>query len=988
MPPAATLDPRKDVVVAWNNATTADMDAVPSNEFIIHAEIWSPGSKSTGALTFRSKVSSTALRKKASEKPTSAHDDGRKLKERSSWLSGSGKGAGHWRSVTCKLIEEDDHATLNIIFEDSVVYSILIHTMHTTEVRLADRSLFNRPDCLGLHCKPGNGSTTSGFLSPLYIAFPSTDAVNAWTALLRSYTVPEIYGRRVASAQGGLYRMWRQVELQIIQGRNLGTARLVDSPSSPTTYSPDDGQPDGSRDEMDLFCEIVLDNDHPAARTSVKRAGGEPFWHESFTFGDLPPFGALFVNIWREKRSLAAAIGVGSPQLPSSGLGAAPATNVGGSAAIFGGVEIALANFRRGEWVEGWFPVLLGGAAANGIQVGEIKMKVRIDEEIVLPAEAYGPLLASLSQRNYLDVLYDLEKKLKVEQVSNQIIPLAVASNVLLTDIFALADREVDGSSAHHTLFRGNSVLTKTMELAMSWYGKQFLDRSIGNVVRRMCAERVAIEVDPVRLGIPAAGGGIGPGGGTGRLKDLEANVQLLVKWCQEFWSDIWKVRGECPNELRKLFEHIRKLVEARYSADYPELRWQCVSAFCFLRFIVPAILHPHLFGLCQGLPPPPVQRSLTLVAKVIQSLANLNANVQKEEFMRGVKDFVVHNLAAMIDYIVVVSNPVPDQYVAGPQGLEPRERTHIHDSLRERLPTLLLLARESVPLLPYLLDVPKHLATLSSAVVRSQRRPSSDEPALKELVKLCYDVEARALQCVTRLAQRPTLSISPPGARPGSGNALSAGGTRRSHRQRSAPAQQQQYGSGPEPPLPGQASRDSSATPPTSPTVFFARQGANDPDDHSPGPPPVERRKGKSKRPSTAPSTTSGGVSDGFSRPAPVKVAQSPVVGRPKPLPERPPSAPGGSVRAFGRSETDLRLRTPMPDKGPASARYDTMRFDPRREAGLYGDERRPAFDYSSHGSSGGSRGGSRDLKDLLTPTGNQGEKRKGFFRGLLNRR
>jgi hypothetical protein len=103
-----------------------------------------------------------------------------------------------------------------------------------------------------------------------------------------------------------------------------------------------------------------------------------------------------------------------------------------------------------------------------------------------------------------------------------------------------------------------------------------------------------------------------------------------------------------CPREMRRLFETVRKLVEKRYqrteSQDSRELPWQSVSAFCFLRFIVPAILHPHLFGLCpgkcpdfehllatlndftQGLPPAPVSRSLTLIAKVIQSMANLNA--------------------------------------------------------------------------------------------------------------------------------------------------------------------------------------------------------------------------------------------------------------------------------------------------------------------------------------------------------------------------
>jgi hypothetical protein len=84
-------------------------------------------------------------------------------------------------------------------------------------------------------------------------------------------------------------------------------------------------------------------------------------------------------------------------------------------------------------------------------------------------------------------------------------------------------------------------VLTKTMELAMSWYGKAFLDRSIGSIVRRMIADRVAIEVDPVRLGLTATGGK------GASVKDLEQNVRQLVYWCQEFWNQIWQVRGECP---------------------------------------------------------------------------------------------------------------------------------------------------------------------------------------------------------------------------------------------------------------------------------------------------------------------------------------------------------------------------------------------------------------------------------------------------------
>jgi hypothetical protein len=67
----------------------------------------------------------------------------------------------------------------------------------------------------------------------------------------------------------------------------------------------------------------------------------------------------------------------------------------------------------------------------------------------------------------------------------------------------------------------------------MAWYGKAFLEASIGGVIRRIYNEKVSIEVDPVRSGR--------------NTKDIEKNVELLVYWCKEFWGSIYTVRGECP---------------------------------------------------------------------------------------------------------------------------------------------------------------------------------------------------------------------------------------------------------------------------------------------------------------------------------------------------------------------------------------------------------------------------------------------------------
>lgn len=165
--------------------------------------------------------------------------------------------------------------------------------------------------------------------------------------------------------------------------------------------------------------------------------------------------------------------------------------------------------------------------------------------------------------------MLDLESKLKLKNISNNIISIAIARHVLIDNIMELADREVDDTlsckplfmllcsllliyySAQHALVsnsqiplsrfayadrlrsRGNTVLTKTMELFMAWYGASFLEASVGSTIRRLCADKVAIEVDPVRSGKGA--------------KSTEKSVELLVYWCQEFWTSIYDARTQCP---------------------------------------------------------------------------------------------------------------------------------------------------------------------------------------------------------------------------------------------------------------------------------------------------------------------------------------------------------------------------------------------------------------------------------------------------------
>jgi len=130
---------------------------------------------------------------------------------------------------------------------------------------------------------------------------------------------------------------------------------------------------------------------------------------------------------------------------------------------------------------------------------------------------------------------------------------------------------------------------------------------------------------------------------------------------------------------------------------------------------------------------------------------------------MRGVKDFLKDSLPGMVDYILVISTPVSDTYSAySGSSTDRRERSAIVDAVRQRGATMPMLDREAVPLLPHLLDVPRHLAVVTSAVIRAskgkqhKRKPS--EPAdlqIEEFIAKCFAVEETALHRVSQLASR-----------------------------------------------------------------------------------------------------------------------------------------------------------------------------------------------------------------------------------------
>jgi hypothetical protein len=674
-----------------------------------------------------------------------------------------------WRRVSC-ILQDNGEFKLMTENDSSVLSVIELSQLSRCAVQQLDKTVLDEEYCIAIFPIYSSNSTQLSIFRPVYIAVDSRVHFEVWFVLLRAFAVPDIYAidpsnrdhvtevtDLEAEYSGEVFRVEKTINLRVTEAKM--------KPTSPPMEAGEHHHGKSSQDSMvgNYLAEVILDGE-VRARTPTRPNTKNPFWREDVEFSDLPatlPFLSIVLkrvegNLESLGHQLQASLG-----LPKTG----NLTEV-----MCGAVDIPLDHLDQGKDHEQWLPIMDDRQQS----IGTMMVKIHHEELVILLSKEYQPL-SELLHRFPSGLTAQIAEVLpgNLRRLSEIFLNIFQVSGSAGEWLMALVEDEIDGIGSQasikkyrfsnrlksnesidsasdrelivrdmskslageaNLLFRGNSLLTQSLEFHMRRLGKEYLEDILSEKVFEINELNPNCEVDPSKMG---------------HGDDLSGHWSTLIQLTTEIWQCIAESATRLPPELRHILKYIRAVAEDRYGDFLRIVKYTSVSGFLFLRFICPAILSPKLFGMLKDHPRPRAQRTLTLVAKALQALANLSSFGKKEDWMEPMNKFLNQQRQSVKDYIDQVCSI-------------PAERSMFSLPASYSTPITILgrlspTAREGFPSLPYLVDHPRNFAALVKLWMDANPIGSGN---LQRLVdgdllifnELCSELQKRADECLDKV--------------------------------------------------------------------------------------------------------------------------------------------------------------------------------------------------------------------------------------------
>ncbi|RLV63345.1 hypothetical protein DV515_00018366, partial [Chloebia gouldiae] len=392
---------------------------------------------------------------------------------------------------------------------------------------------------------------------------------------------------------------------------------------------------------------------------------------------------------------------------------------------FLGRVEFFLDTLCPGP-TRGWFQLLPFPSTTEDHrrQLGALRLTVKLLEDTVLPPHHYQPLIQLLTEPilcpaqspegTALAVLEEVTSGESRQDVATKLVKIFLGQGLAVPLLDYLTTHELARTTDPNTLFRSNSLASKSMEQFMKVVGLPYLHEVLKPVVNRIFEEKKYVELDPSKMELSWGSSlplfpvsltqrcphrRISFKGSLSEAQVQESSLELLKGYLGDIIDAIVGSVDKCPLPMRVAFKQLRRRVEERFPlaqhevgataglgvctnpgpppqglscpcphpAPVPiqEVRYFSISGFLFLRFFAPAVLTPKLFGLREQHAEPCTSRTLLLLAKALQTIGNLGLQQGqgKEPWMAPLNAVLlpsVTRVRAFLDALVTVVDEVP----------------------------------------------------------------------------------------------------------------------------------------------------------------------------------------------------------------------------------------------------------------------------------------------------------------------------------------
>jgi len=210
--------------------------------------------------------------------------------------------------------------------------------------------------------------------------------------------------------------------------------------------------------------------------------------------------------------------------------------------------------------------------------------------------------------------------------------------------------KEVQLTVQSATLFRQNNFASKLLSCYSKRFGLTYINQVLYDCVLSVCLNHQkdpdwSCEINPTKLG-------------DDKKHLVEKNLENLKELSKAVLDKILASYDAVPLSFRKLCVHLKQEAQTKFPEEYPRTTFASVGGFIFLRFICPATVVPHKYGLLEIQPGQAIIRDLMMLSKVLQTVANGVLFGKKEEYLLPLNGFVEQYQSQVLEFLDKLGEP------------------------------------------------------------------------------------------------------------------------------------------------------------------------------------------------------------------------------------------------------------------------------------------------------------------------------------------